>query len=167
MLIVGATGGVGTFAVQLAAALGAHVVASAKRGDEDFVKSLGAAETVDYAGDLAATVRERHPDGVDALIDLVHRDPGEFAAFAGLVRGGGSTVSAVGGAGEETAIGDVRVSNVNGDPSHLDGLAELVGRGALRAAIRRTYGLEDAAKALEDFANEHTLGKLVIQVRDD
>jgi NADPH:quinone reductase-like Zn-dependent oxidoreductase len=162
ILIVGATGGVGTFAIQLAAARGARVIASARPSDEDFVKGLGAAETVDYTTDLVATVRERFPDGVDAMIDVVNRDPGAFAALAGLVRKGGGAASALGGAGEANAIGNVRVSNVGSDPSHLESLAAWIGKGELRAAIQRTYPLADAAQALTDFANEHTLGKLVI-----
>src|SRR3989475_9992444 len=78
VLIVGATGGVGTFAIQLAAARGAHVIASVKPGDEDLLTTLGAAETVDYSKEVIGAVRERHPDGIDAVIDLVHRDPGQF-----------------------------------------------------------------------------------------
>jgi NADPH:quinone reductase-like Zn-dependent oxidoreductase len=163
VLILGATGGVGSFAIQHAAARGAHVIASARPGDEEFVTGLGAAETVDYLNDLTGTVRQRHPDGVDALIDLVNREPSAFAALVALVRDGGRAASTVGGAGETTAmIGNVTVSNVSGDPSHLGALATLVSEGKLRVAIRRTYPLADAGQALNDFTNRHTLGKLVI-----
>ncbi len=162
VLIVGATGGVGTFAIQLAAIRGAHVIASVRPGDEGFVTELGAAETVDYTGDVAAAIRERYPEGVDAVIDAVNRDHTAFATLAGLVRDGGRATSVVGGAGEAEALGGVTVSNVGGDPGHLSALAELVVGGKVRVAIRRTYPLADAAQALRDFANEHTLGKLVI-----
>jgi NADPH:quinone reductase-like Zn-dependent oxidoreductase len=162
VLVVGATGGVGSFAIQLAALRGAHVIASVRPGDEDFVVGLGAAETAEYTSDLATTLRERYPEGVDALIDLVSRDPEAFAALVGSVRPGGRAVSAVGAAGEATEIGSVIVSNIGGDPAHLAPLAELVRAGKLRVAIRRTYPLADAALALADFSNEHTLGKLVI-----
>jgi NADPH:quinone reductase-like Zn-dependent oxidoreductase len=162
VLIVGATGGVGTFAVQLAALRGAHTIASVRPGDEFFLAELRAAETVDYTGDLGATVRHVYPDGVDALIDLVNRDPMAFAALAGLVRDGGRAVSAVGGAGESSLIGTVAVANVGSNPAYLTPLAEMVADGRLRAAIQRTYPLEDAAQALKDFTEQHTLGKLVI-----
>ena len=138
LLIVGATGGVGSFAVQLAALRGAVVV------------------------DLAGEVRERWPDGVDALIDMVNRDGEVFAGMAGLVRPGGVAVSIVGAAGEASSIGDVRVGNVGADLEQLRGLAGHVAAGRVRVPVQRTYVLEEADRALRDFAGEHTLGKLVI-----
>jgi len=162
VLVVGATGGVGTFAVQLAGLRGAHVIASVRPGDEDFVKGLGSDETVDYTGDVAATIRERYPDGIDAVIDAVNRDHDSFVALAGLVRSGGHAVSVVGGAGESTTIDGVSVSNAGASATHLRPLADLVVEDKVRVAVRRSYLLADAAKALQDFANEHTLGKLVI-----
>lgn len=164
VLIVGATGGVGTFAIQLATLRGAHVIASVRPGDEDFVIGLGAAETVDYTGDVVAAIRDRYPDGIDAVIDAVNRDHDAFAALTGVVREGGRAASVVGGAGESSQIGEVTVSNAGGNPAYLPAVAELVVQGKLRVAIRRTYALADAAKALQDFANEHTLGKLVITI---
>lgn len=162
ILIVGATGGVGTFAMQLASLRGAHVVATVRPGDEGFVTGLGAAETVDYTGDIIATVRDRYPDGIDAVIDAVNRDHDAFAAFAGVIREGGRAVSVVGGAGDSSQIGGVSVSNEGGNPAHLSALADLVTQTKLHVAIRRTYALADAVQALEDFTNQHTLGKLVI-----
>jgi len=162
VLIVGATGGVGTFAIQLAAARGASVIATIKPGDEDVVTGLGAVETIDYSNDVIEAVRERHPDGIDAVIDLVNRDPGAFGALAGLVRAGGRAVSALGGAGEAIQIGGTDVRNIGSDPSHLGMLASMIEEGKLTAAITRTYALSDAAIALTEFANRHTVGKLVI-----
>ncbi len=162
VLIVGATGGVGTFAIQMAALRGARVVASVRPGDEDLVTGLGASETIDYTGDLLGVVRERFPRGLDALIDAVNRDQEAFAAAAGLVREGGRATSVVGGAGEATDIDGVAVSNTGGDPGLLRAVAELVVRGEVHVAARRTYPLEDAAAAIADFATEHTLGKLLI-----
>ena len=162
VLIVGATGGVGTFAIQLAALRGAQVIASVRPGDEDFVADLGAAETIDYTDDVVASIRERYPDGIDAVIDAVNRDHDAFMTLAGIIHEGGRATSVVGAAGESAQIGGVSLSNVGGNPAHLPALADLVVQGKLRVAIRRTYPLADAAQALKDFANEHTLGKLVI-----
>jgi NADPH:quinone reductase-like Zn-dependent oxidoreductase len=162
VLVVGATGGVGSFAVQLATLRGAEVIATVRPGDEAFVRGLGASATVDYTGDLASAVRDAWPEGIDALVDLVSRDPAVFASLTGLVRPGGRAVSVVGGAGEETRIGDVSVANVSADPGHLLPLAELVVAGKVRVPIQRSYALGDSARALADFTTNHTLGKVVI-----
>jgi NADPH:quinone reductase-like Zn-dependent oxidoreductase len=164
ILVVGATGGVGSFAIQLAAHRGAHVIASVRPGDEDFVTGLGAAETVDYTGDVVAEIRRRYPNGIDAVVDAVNRDQAGFGELVALVRDGGRAVSVVGGAGEATSMGGTSVSNVSANPKHLGDLADLVVKGHVRVAISRMYPLADGPQALHDFANEHTLGKLVITV---
>ena len=99
---------------------------------------------------------------MDALIDLVNRDPGAFGALTGLVREGGRAVSAVGGAGESTSIANVTVANVGSNPAYLTPLAEMVADGRLQAAVQRSYPLEDAAQGLREFTEQHTLGKVVI-----
>jgi NADPH:quinone reductase-like Zn-dependent oxidoreductase len=162
VLVLGATGGVGSFALQLARGRGAHVIASVRPGDEGFVTGLGAAETVDYTGDVAAAVRERYADGVDAAIDAVSYGHEGFAAIAGLVRPGGILVSTRGAAGEKTDLDGVRVANANANPAHLLPLADLAVKGALTVPVRTTYPLADAAQAITDFADQHTVGKLVI-----
>ena len=162
VLVLGATGGVGSFAVQLLRLSGAHVIASVRSGDEAFVTDLGAAETVDYMSDLAAEIRQRYPDGLDAVIDAVSPDPGVFGGVAGLVRAGGWAVSTRGGAGENTRIGEVQTFNANGNPGHLAALGDLVVKGDVRVPVRKTYPLADAVQALDDFRTQHTVGKLVI-----
>jgi len=159
VLVLGATGGVGSFALGLARSRGAHVIASIRPGDEAFVKDLGAAETVDYTGDIAAQIGERYPDGVDAAIDAVSADLG---AVAGLVRSGGVVVSTRGAAGKATDIEGVRVTDANANTAHLAPLADMVVAGELKVAIRKTYPLADAAQAMADFEQQHTVGKLVI-----
>ncbi len=71
VLVIGATGGVGSFFVQLAASVGANVIAPALPEDESYLRDLGVSEILDRNADLAAAVREAHPDGVDALFDVV------------------------------------------------------------------------------------------------
>jgi NADPH:quinone reductase-like Zn-dependent oxidoreductase len=90
VLIVGVTGGVGVFAVQLAAACGAEVIATARPDADRWIQRLGAAVTVDYTAEgIAEQVRKTHPDGIDALLDLT-RDQAGFSEYAGLVRDGGT-----------------------------------------------------------------------------
>ncbi len=71
VLLVGATGGVGSIVVQLAKAAGATVVAPALSEDEEFLRGLGVDEVLPREGDLVAAVRERYPNGVNALVDAV------------------------------------------------------------------------------------------------
>src|SRR5919201_4820861 len=99
--ISGAAGGVGGFAVQMAAARGAHVIATGLPEDMDRLSALGASETVDYSGDEAAAVREKHPEGIDGLIVAVPLGDA-FASVAGLVKDGGRIATATGSSGEET-----------------------------------------------------------------
>ena len=78
LLVVGATGGVGSLAVQLAAAAGATVIAPAFPEDEHYLRSLGVAEIVPRNGDVSTAVRERHPNGADALLDNVSYAAGAY-----------------------------------------------------------------------------------------
>ena len=73
VLISGATGGVGSIALQLAVAAGATVIATARPGqeEEEYVRGLGAAHTVDYTGDVVAAVRAIAPQGVDKALHAV------------------------------------------------------------------------------------------------
>lgn len=167
VIVAGATGGVGAFAVQIAAQRGATVIATAKAGaEEDFVRALGATETVDYtSGDVAAAIRSRYPDGVTALIDLANRDEA-FSAMAALVRDGGRLATTLGAADVDAlAARNVRATNVMGAPTaeKLTQLAEQAAAGTLRIEIQQTFTLADAPAALAAFS-AGTRGKIVILV---
>ena len=159
ILIAGATGGVGSFAVQLAARAGATIIAPALPEDADYLRNLGVSEQVDRDGDVVAAVRDRHPDGVDALLDLVSYAPG---AFDGALRDGARVASSNGAAGEGPAR-----TNVMAVPSedNLRRLAALLDEGTVQIHIRETYELDRAADALQALATEHVRGKLAISVR--
>jgi NADPH2:quinone reductase len=161
VLVVGASGGVGTFAGQLAARAGATVIAPGLPEDRDYLRGLGVAEVLDRNGDVAAQVRERHPEGVDALADLVSQSPDQLAAYAAVVRDGGRIASSVGAAGE----GPGR-ANVMGVPTaeNLERLAGLLADGALRVPIQGGYPLAQAGQALQTLTGQHTQGKLAITI---
>ena len=93
MLIVGAGGGVGSFAAQYAVAAGAHVIANVRSEQAERLRGYGVAETVDSRGpSLIDAVRHAHPDGIDVLMDLAS-DADGFSALASLVRPGGTAVT--------------------------------------------------------------------------
>jgi NADPH:quinone reductase-like Zn-dependent oxidoreductase len=165
VVVAGATGGVGSFAVQLARQRGATVIATARPGKEDaFVRGLGASDTIDYSvDDVAEAVRARHPDGVTALIDTVNRGDA-FGPMAKLVRDGGRIATTLGAADVDAlAERQVRATNIMGSPTRekLTQLAEAVAAGALRVEIQQTYPLEKANEALQAFS-AGTVGKVVL-----
>jgi NADPH:quinone reductase-like Zn-dependent oxidoreductase len=93
VLIVGAGGGVGSFATQFAVSAGGNVIANARAQDDDRMRAYGAIETIDDTQvALTDAVRQGHPDGIDALLDLVS-DASGFAELASLVRSGGTAVT--------------------------------------------------------------------------
>ncbi len=164
VLIVGAAGGVGTVAVQLAAQRGATVIATAKPGDAQRLLDLGAAETVDYtSGDLATAVLERHPDGVQALIDLVSGDDG-FEALSALVEDGGRAATPLYAAGENTRITAVNVSGSDPGPAGLAQLAELAASGSLKVTIDAVRPLEEVPAAVNEFFSAGKRGKIVVSI---
>jgi NADPH:quinone reductase len=157
VLIVGATGGVGTFAVQLAARAGATVVAPALPEDEAYLRDLGVSELLPREGDLADAARERHPDGFDAVLDLVNYAPDIPAT---LVKDGGRVASPTGAAGEGPGRTLVMAAPT---PENLERLAQLLADRTLRVPIQATYDLAQAPDALMALATTHTQGKLAVR----
>jgi NADPH:quinone reductase-like Zn-dependent oxidoreductase len=161
VLISGATGGVGVFAIQLAVAAGATVIATARPGEaSELVHRLGAAPAVDYTGDLAAAVRAVAPDGVTAVVHAAG-DPAELAA---VIRPGGRLASALSATAEQAGRDDITVTPVVAVASRekLSALLAEVAAGRLEVPIAHTYALAQAAAALADFSVVHKLGKLVV-----
>ena len=159
LLIVGATGGVGSFAVQLAARAGATVVAPALPEDEAYLRELGVSELLPRDGDLAATAGERHPDGFDAVLDLVNYVPDVPAS---LVKDGGRVASPTGAAGEGPGRTMVIAAPT---PENLERLGGMLADGTLRLPVQATYDLAEAPDALTALATSHTQGKLAIRIQ--
>ncbi|MFI1354376.1 NADP-dependent oxidoreductase [Streptomyces sp. NPDC020898] len=162
LLISGASGGVGALAVQLAAARGAKVIATARPGTQtDFVTGLTGAEVhvVDFTGDLEGQVRAIAPEGVDTVLHLA----GDGAALAGLLRPGGQLASATGLTQDAVKGHDVTVHTIMADPDAkiLASLAEQVVSGALRVPVTATYPLEKAPEAFAAFGAS-TPGKIAV-----
>jgi NADPH:quinone reductase len=152
VLVVGAAGGVGSFFVQFAAAAGANAIAPALDEDSGYLRGLGVAELVDRNADTATAVREAHPDGVDAILDVVSRSPD-----AALLKDGGRLASPLGAAGEGPGRFNVMAEP---DPAQLERIAELLDAGTLRVPIQRSYPLESAGDAIAALLTTHTQGKV-------
>jgi NADPH:quinone reductase-like Zn-dependent oxidoreductase len=165
VLVVGAGGGVGTFAVQLLAGRGAHVIATAKRGEEFWLGELGAAETVDYTTEnVPATVRARYPDGLDAVIDVIARTPEELAPVAALVREGGRVATPLGAASAGgRGVVELNVMADAVDPANLAPLAKLASSGELQVPVAEVFPLEQAAEAVEAFTRGKR-GKIALTI---
>jgi NADPH2:quinone reductase len=159
LLVAGATGGVGSLAVQLAAKAGATVVAPALPEDEEYLRGLGVSEIVPRDGDVAAAVRERFPDGVDALLDVVNYAPGTYDA---ALKDGARIASPTGAAGEGPGRTMVMAAPTR---ENLERLGASLGDGTLRVPVQATYQLAQAPEALAALTGEHTQGKLAIEVR--
>jgi NADPH:quinone reductase len=156
VLVVGATGGVGSFFVQLAAEAGATVIAPAFAEDGDYLRGFDVGELVDRNADVEAVVRESHPEGVDAILDLVSQAPD-----AALLKDGGRLASPLGAAGEGAGRFNVVAQST---PANLQRLAELLDAGTLRVHIQRSYSLEQAGEALGALFATHTQGKLGVTI---
>jgi len=165
VLITAAAGGVGSAAVQIAAAVGARVVAVASPPNHDYLLSLGASEVFDYhAVDWAQQVRAVVPGGVDALFDGAGGQTADQALDA--VRDGGRAISIVlqgtllqlerGITGESFAA--------HGGRTRLEQLAALVDAGKLRPQAETVLPLDQAREALARVAARHTRGKIALQI---
>ncbi|WP_336088174.1 NADP-dependent oxidoreductase [Nocardia sp. SSK8] len=169
VLIVGATGGVGSFLVQLANIAGAHVIATARGDAADQVARLGAAETIDYTqprpadpnlvdpdpaayrdSSITGAVHFTHPDGIDVLFDLVSA-PADFARHATLVRPGGHAYSTT-WAADEPALRARDITGGNfeskGRAPELTRLLTRVAAGDVVVPVQMTVPLEAAPTVL-------------------
>jgi NADPH:quinone reductase-like Zn-dependent oxidoreductase len=165
VLVVGATGGVGAYAVQLASGRGATVIATGLPQDEAWLRELGASEVVDYTGDVAAWVGEHHPDGIDALIDFVNRDAGALTNLAEVVKDGGRLATTMGTADVEgLGARNVTATNVvaQSDPAQFVRLLQIAGEGALTVPVTRTFSLHDLHEGLELLGAGQARGKYVV-----
>jgi NADPH:quinone reductase-like Zn-dependent oxidoreductase len=161
VLVHGGAGGVSTYAVQLAAHLGARVTATARRSDKDFVLGLGAATVIGYQD-------ERFDDelsDVDVVLDLVGGDT--QARSWRVLRRGGILVSIVAPPDPEVALqSEARgvFFVVKPDRGQLQTIATLVDEGAVTPVVGKVLPLSDARAAYEGLDREHHRGKVVLEV---
>ena len=168
LLVVGAGGAIGRYAVQLGARAEAKVIATAKPGTEKRLLELGAAELVDYRHeDTAAVVAELHPEGIAGLVDLPTEDKAEFARLAATVRDGGAVASACfaadGKALAERGVSAFNVITTRCEPSVFTRPAALLAAGELEIDYDRVSPLSQVPAAVAELG-EGGSAKVVIDL---
>ena len=163
VLVVGATGGVGSIVVQLAKTAGATVLAPALPEDDEFLRGLGVEEVLPREGDLVAAVRERYPDGVNALVDAV--TPYRLTPYEAVLADGGRVASPTNAAGEGPGRTNVNHGAILSGES-LERIAQLLAAGTIKVPIQRTFDFAQAPEALTALASGHTQGKLALRVAE-
>ncbi len=164
VLIHGGAGGVGTFAVQLARWKGAHVVTTSSGANLEFLRSLGADQTIDYT----QTRFEDELREIDLVLDAVGGDT--VARSWGVLRRGGAMISVAKDIpkdepGKHNARGLFFI--VKPDRGQLEQMAKLIDTGSMKSIVAGVFPLAEARQAFELAAQGHTRGKMVLRVRDD
>jgi NADPH:quinone reductase-like Zn-dependent oxidoreductase len=164
VLITAAAGGVGHVAVQIAARLGARVVATASRRNHDFVRSLGAEAVIDYTTeDVVEAVRDLYPDGVDKALNGVSGDAADQAVAT--LRQGGKMVDLTGSVSVvPPGVSVDREYVVRADGARLARLTRMIDDGLLKVEVQDVIPFEHAPDALEVVKRKHVRGKIVLAI---
>ena len=161
VLIHGGSGGVGSFAVQIAKARGAKVIATASTANQDLLKQLGVDEPIDYT----KTKFEDAVKDVDVVLNGVRGDT--LSRSYGVVKKGGVIVSITdepdAAACEKRGIRCLRMM-AHPDAKVLEELTKLIEAGKITPIVSQTFSLADTAKAHEQVETHHTRGKIVLKV---
>jgi NADPH:quinone reductase-like Zn-dependent oxidoreductase len=175
VLIVGAAGGIGSFAVQIAKALGAHVTGVQSTGALDLVRSLGADRVIDYTKEDFTAGDARY----DVVFDNVCNR--KLSEVRRVVRPGGTVVPNGGGSPEKgiSILGLLRTMAIRGFLSHnikffvtnpngadLQRLADMIQAGTVTPAIDEVYPLTAVAEAFRHLESGHAHGKIVVTVQE-
>lgn len=161
VLIHGASGGVGHFAVQFAKARGATVIVTARGEDASFLRQLGADEVIDYENER---FEERARD-IDLVIDLIAGETQERSW--NVLKDGGAIVSTLQQpAKDKAAAHKARGEVFMAEPRHdqLVEIGRLIDEGKVHVTIQHAFPLRDARKAHDSIEHEHTRGKVVLKV---
>lgn len=161
VLIHAASGGVGTFAVQLAKWKGAFVIGTTSKKNLDFVKQLGADEVIDYK-------KEKFEDklkDIDLVFDPIGGDTQRRSLK--VIKNGGRLITTLNPENQEEAKGKnihVEGYTAQSDPEDLEQIAQLIDAGKLKPVVSKILPLAQAAKAQKLSEDGHTRGKIVLKV---
>src|SRR5213595_3758835 len=162
--IHGGSGGVGSFAIQIAKARGAQVIATASTANQDLLKQLGANVAVDYT----KTKFEDVAKDVDAVLDPVGKET--LARSYGVVKKGGIVMSLVARPDPaEIQKHEIRGAgiSVHPDSEDLAEIAQLIDAGKIKPIVTQVLPLSEAIAAEQQAATHHTRGKVVLRIADE
>ena len=164
VLIHGGSGGVGSFAIQIAKARGARVIATASTTNQDLLKQLGADVAVDYT----KTKFEDVAKDVDAVLDPVGKET--LARSYNVIKKGGIVMSLVARPDpaqlEKNGIRGAGIS-VHPDAEDLAEIAQLIDAGRIKPIVTQVLPLSEAIAAQQQAATHHTRGKVVIRIAEE
>lgn len=164
VLIHGGSGGVGSFAIQIAKARGARVIATASTENQDFLKELGADVAIDYK----ATKFEDKAHNVDVVLDPVGHET--LARSYAVVKKGGIIVTLVARCDpaqlEKFGLRGLSLSS-HPDSAELAEITRLIDAKKIKPAVTKVVPLREAVKAAEQAATHHTRGKIVLRVANE
>ena len=164
VLIHGGSGGVGSFAIQIAKARGARVIATASTTNQDLLKKLGADMAVDYT----KTKFEDVAKDVDAVLDPIGKET--LARSYNVIKKGGIVMSLVARPDpaelEKHGIRGAGIS-VHPDAEDLAEIAQLIDAGKIKPIVTQVLPLNEAIAAQQQAATHHTRGKVVIRIAEE
>lgn len=168
VLIHAGAGGVGSMAIQFAKHLGAKVITTASTENHDYVKKLGADIAIDYHKEsFVEKIKEIFPNGIDVVFDTIGGKT-QQESF-NVLKKRGRIVSIVQPISETEAMKHDCIAHyvfVRPNGAHLKTIAELLESKAIMPPAIEIFPLEQAKEALEKSKEGHTLGKIVLKVRD-
>lgn len=164
VLIHGGSGGVGSFAIQIAKARGAKVIATASTAHQATLKQLGVDQAIDYT----TTKFEDVVKDVDLVLNCARADA--LGRSYGVVKKGGAIVSITDEPDQaECAKRGLTCSRMGAHPEAqvLEELTKLIEAGKMKSIVSQTFPLADASKAHQQIETRHTLGKIVLKVAEE
>ena len=164
VLIHGGSGGVGTFAIQIAKARGAKVIATASTRNQDLLKELGADVAIDYTKQKFEEIAK----DVDVVLDSLGEDT--LKRSYAVVKKGGFIVSIVQDPGRaELEKHGINGASISAEPnsSELADIGKLIDEKKIKVIVSQTFPLSEAIKAQEQIATGHTRGKIVLKVAEE
>lgn len=166
VLIIGASGGVGSSAVQLARLAGAQVIAMASKSNHAYLRSLGAVEVLSYTDEnFTRTVNDRVPQGVDMVLDCYGGQA--LNDSIDCLKPGGRVISITGEADRDRLKARNAAFDfvfVEPNANQLDHFRHLIHQGRLKSNVSKVFPFSEAVSAHQQMETGHTRGKIVLRL---